>query len=187
MRRGNAFTGGMVVFDFGTRGAGDGGVAEAQSLRVSEGLEWALHADSAPLLRLTAFPFAPSLFMKRSYRDLFVWQASVDVAVKMIALGDRLIARKRFALADQLVRASCSVPNNIAEGQGRASTRDRRHFLVQARGSLYELETQLEILSRAKLAHDTTDVRGAIAQIEYGLTRMIDRLEDTGRPAPLRL
>lgn len=73
---------------------------------------------------------------------------------------------------------SCSVPNNIAEGQGRASTRDRRHFLVQARGSLYEVETQLEILTRTRIARDTTDVRGLIAKIEYGLTRMIDHLRD---------
>lgn len=111
--------------------------------------------------------------MKKSYRQLFVWQASVDLAVRMIALGDHLISRRRFALADQLVRAACSVPNNIAEGEGRSTNADRRHYLVQARGSLYELETQLEILERARLAHDATGVRSTIAKIECGLTRMI--------------
>jgi four helix bundle protein len=114
---------------------------------------------------------------KRSYRDLFVWNASVDLAVRMISLADRLIERKRFALADQLTRASCSVSNNIAEGQGRLTTRDRRHYLVQARGSLYEVENQLEILKRAKIARDTTGVRDLIAVIEAGLTKMIDRLD----------
>ena len=114
--------------------------------------------------------------MKKSLRQLFVWEASVDLAVRMIALADRLIAKKRFALADQLVRAACSVPNNIAEGQGRSTTRDRRHFLVQARGSLYELETQLEILKRARLARDASGVHNTIAAIEAGLTRMIDKL-----------
>ena len=94
----------------------------------------------------------------------------------MIALSDELIARKRFALADQLVRAACSVPNNIAEGQGRATTRDRRHYLIQARGSLYELETQLEILQRAKLAKDTTGLHNKIAAVEAGLTKMINNL-----------
>jgi four helix bundle protein len=113
--------------------------------------------------------------MKKSYRQLFVWQASVDLAVRMIALADRLIAKKRFALADQLVRAACSVPNNIAEGEGRLTTADRRHYLAQARGSLYELETQLEILTRARLGHDVSGVRGIIAQIECGLSRMIER------------
>ena len=114
--------------------------------------------------------------MKKSFRSLFVWEASVDIAVRMIALGDRLIARRRYALADQLVRAACSVPNNIAEGQGRSTTRDRRHYLVQARASLYELETQLEILKRAKLGKDVSGVHDTIAKVQAGLTRMIDRL-----------
>ncbi|HKR65221.1 MAG TPA: four helix bundle protein [Thermoanaerobaculia bacterium] len=114
--------------------------------------------------------------MKKSFRNLFVWEASVELAVRMIALADRLIARKRFALADQLVRAACSVPNNIAEGQGRATTRDRRHFLVQARGSLYEVETQLEILQRAGLAKDVSGVHDRIAAIASGLTKMISNL-----------
>jgi four helix bundle protein len=117
--------------------------------------------------------------MKNSYRRLFVWEASVELAVRMIGLADSLIERKRFALADQLVRAACSVPNNIAEGQGRRTTRDRCHYLVQARGSLYELETQLEILCRGKLAKDKNGTRKVIAQIEAGLTKMINRLSET--------
>src|SRR6185503_2540955 len=92
--------------------------------------------------------------MKKSFRGLFVWEASVDLAVRLIALADRLAARKRFAIADQLVRAALSVPSNIAEGEGRSTNKDRRHYLVQARGSLYELETQLEIVTRARLAKD---------------------------------
>ena len=58
----------------------------------------------------------------------------------------------------------------------RTTTRDRRHYLVQARGSLYELETQLEIIIRAKLAKDTTGVRTLTARISSGLTKMIDSL-----------
>lgn len=114
--------------------------------------------------------------MKNSFRKLYVWEASVDLAVRVIALSDRLIARRRFAIADQLVRAAVSVPSNIAEGQGRSTTRDRRHYLVQARGSLYELETQLEIVTRAKLAKDVTGVRTLTAHIGAGLTKMIDAL-----------
>ena len=112
--------------------------------------------------------------MKNSFRQLFVWQASVDLAVRMIALSDRLVARRRFAIADQLVRAALSVPSNIAEGEGRRGERDRRHYLVQARGSLYELETQLEIIIRARLAKDVSGSRDLIATIGAGLTRMIE-------------
>ena len=113
--------------------------------------------------------------MKNSFRQLYVWQASVDLAVRIIALSDRLIAQRRFAIADQLVRAALSVPSNIAEGQGRSTVKDRRHYLVQARGSLYELETQLEIVTLAKLAKDVTGVRALTAKISAGLTRLIDR------------
>jgi four helix bundle protein len=117
--------------------------------------------------------------MKNSFRDLYVWQASVALSVRMIALADVLVARRRYAIADQLVRSSFSVPSNIAEGQGRSTSRDRRHYLVQARGSLCELETQLEILTRANLAKDVTDVRKLIAQIGSGLNKMIDHLAPT--------
>jgi four helix bundle protein len=120
--------------------------------------------------------------MKRSFRDLFVWTASVNLAVTMVHLADRLVARRRYALADQLVRASCSVPNNIAEGQGRASSADRRHFLVQARGSLYELDTQLEILARANIEPLPPDVEKVIAQLECGLSRMIASLTPQHSP-----
>lgn len=112
--------------------------------------------------------------MKNSFRKLFVWQASVDLAVRMVKLSDRLIARRRFAIADQLVRAALSIPSNIAEGEGRRTDRDRRQYLVQARGSLYELETQLEVIVRAKLARDETGVRDVIATIGAGLTKMIE-------------
>jgi four helix bundle protein len=105
-----------------------------------------------------------------------VWEASIDLAVRMVGLADRLVARKRFAIADQLVRTALSVPSNIAEGQGRSTTRDRRHFLVQARGSLYELETHLEVVVRSRLARDVSGVHVLIKKISAGLTRMIDNL-----------
>ena len=117
--------------------------------------------------------------MPNSFKRLFVWEASIDLAVRIIALSDRLVLKRRYAIADQLVRSAFSVPSNIAEGQGRLTTRDRRHFFVQARGSLYELETQLEVLRRARLAKDVSGVHALIRQISSGLTRIIDRLGDS--------
>lgn len=122
--------------------------------------------------------------MKNSFRKLYVWETSVELAVRVIALADALAARKRFAIADQIVRAAISVPSNIAEGQGRSTTRDRRHYLVQARGSLYELETQLEIVSRARLANDVTGFRTLTARIGAGLSRMIDHLSQSDPVRP---
>jgi len=113
--------------------------------------------------------------MKNSFRTLFVWNASLDLAVTMIEYTEELIARRRFGLARQLEKSSVSVPSNIAEGTGRLSLRERRRFLDIARGSLYELETQLEICRRAKLLDEARfqAMRISMAQIGAGLTRML--------------
>jgi four helix bundle protein len=55
-----------------------------------------------------------------------------------------------YGLTNQMRRASFSIPSNIAEGQGRATKRDFRHFLTVARGSLLELETQILIAQNLK-------------------------------------
>lgn len=110
------------------------------------------------------------------FQNLYVWQESAELAVSMIRLSDGLATRNHYALASQVVRASLSVPSNIAEGQGRSTTRDRRHFLIQARGSLYELETHLEILSRAGLWTMDESVQTRIRKISAGLTKIINRL-----------
>ena len=73
-------------------------------------------------------------------------------------------------------RAAISVPSNIAEGYGRLTRREWRHYLGQARGSLFELETQLEIAQRMKLLGACDDERTLIAKIGKGLTKMIRTL-----------
>jgi four helix bundle protein len=124
-------------------------------------------------LRRRFSSFVTEIAMTNSFRRLFVWEASIDLSTQIIALCDSLVARRRFVIADQMTRAAISVPSNIAEGEGRLTNGDRRHYLVQARGSLYELETQLEIVMRAGLAPDISGLRKLTAQIGSGLTRMI--------------
>ena len=113
--------------------------------------------------------------MKNSFRSLFVWNASVDLAVSVLEYTEELIARRRYGLSRQLETSSVSVPSNIAEGTGRRSLRERRRFLDIARGSLYELETQLEICRRRNLldAGRYAAMRHTIAQIGAGLSRML--------------
>ena len=101
----------------------------------------------------------------------------MDLAVRVSGIAEELVERRRFALADQIQRAANSVPSNIAEGHGRFTPRDWRHFLIIARGSLYELETQLEILTKVGFSRSLDEERTLIARIGCGLSKMIKALE----------
>lgn len=83
-----------------------------------------------------------------SYRDLLVWQKSMDVASDVCELTATLREPRWFALADQLRRSAISLPSNIAEGHGRRSRGEFARFVSIANGSLRELETQLILLAR---------------------------------------
>ncbi len=83
---------------------------------------------------------------KSSFKDLVVWQKSLDFANEVIDLAEKLdTGRKHYRLIEQLEAASTSIPMNIAEGKGRASQKEFCHFLYIARGSLYETVTLLEL------------------------------------------
>jgi len=81
-----------------------------------------------------------------SFKDLIVWHKSIDFANKIIDIAEKLAATKRhFRIIEQLEAAATSVPMNIAEGKGRYSKKEYSHFLIIARGSLYDTMTLLEI------------------------------------------
>jgi four helix bundle protein len=84
-----------------------------------------------------------------AYKDLMVWQKSIDLATTVIGLVDDLNTdRRHFRLIEQLESAVTSIPMNIAEGKGRSSKKEFIHFLYIARGSIYETLTLLEIFLR---------------------------------------
>ena len=83
-----------------------------------------------------------------SYRDLVVWKRSMELVMEIYKLVQYLPNEETYALSSQIRRAAVSIPSNIAEGNGRASTKDYARFLSMARGSKYELETQLLICER---------------------------------------
>jgi len=112
----------------------------------------------------------------KSFRELYVWSASIDLATQVVAIADVLCEKRRFALADQMQRAAISVPSNIAEGFARLSRKEWRHFLAIARGSLFELETQLEIALRIGAIKEAAAERTLIAKVGAGLTKMIRSL-----------
>ena len=81
------------------------------------------------------------------YRDLKVWQASMQLAGDVYRLSAQFPKHETYGLAGQLQRSAVSLPSNIAEDHGRNSREEFQHFLGIALGSLAELETQV-ILAR---------------------------------------
>jgi four helix bundle protein len=92
--------------------------------------------------------------MPYAYRDLIVWQRAVDFVIAVYDATKRFPRDEVYGLTAQVRRAAVSIPSNIAEGQGRLTEGEFRHFLGQARGSLLELETQIEIARRLKYVPD---------------------------------
>ena len=84
----------------------------------------------------------------KSYKDLVVWQKSMDLVVEVYALVKKLPKEETYALSDQMRRSVVSIPSNIAEGYTRNSTVEYLRFLSIANGSRTELETQLIICTR---------------------------------------
>ncbi|MFL6300055.1 MAG: four helix bundle protein [Terriglobales bacterium] len=83
--------------------------------------------------------------MADTFRNLIAWQKAKKLVKDVYVLTQKFPKEEMFGLSSQLRRAVVSIPSNIAEGKGRVTSKDFCHFLVQARGSLFEAETQLEL------------------------------------------
>lgn len=83
-----------------------------------------------------------------SFRDLRIWQESMDLTVEIYRVTGTFPKSEIYGLASQMRRAAASVPSNIAEGKGHRSDLEFVRFLLHARGSLLELQTQILISRR---------------------------------------
>lgn len=79
--------------------------------------------------------------MIKSYKDLIVWQKSIDLAVEIFELTKKYPKEEMFGLAAQMRRAAFSIPSNIAEGYSRNTRLDYGYFLRISYASASELET----------------------------------------------
>jgi len=86
--------------------------------------------------------------MARAHHGLRVWQLGMQLTEEVYQLTQSFPASELYGLTGQMRRAAVSVPSNIAEGAGRESDQEFTRFLVIARGSLSELETQCRIALR---------------------------------------
>jgi len=83
--------------------------------------------------------------MSASFKDLRVWQEAMKFAVEVYRTTAQFPRRELYGLSNQLRRAAVSIPSNIAEGKGHRSDREFGDFLLHARGSLLEVQTQIMI------------------------------------------
>ena len=115
--------------------------------------------------------------MKSSdFKELKVWQKSMDLTIEIYSLVKCLPREELYGLSDQMRRSAVSIPSNIAEGEGRNSEKDFVRFLAQARGSLWELSTQLDICKRLNYLDEnkTSVADGMIIEI----SKMINALSN---------
>jgi four helix bundle protein len=118
--------------------------------------------------------------MSASFEELVVWKRSCLLAVNLYGL---LKTCREFSLRDQILRASVSIPSNIAEGSERDSLPEFRRFLSIAKGSAAELRTQIYIGGRIGIfsADDKDSLVTEVKQISRMLQGLLNSLRSSKR------
>jgi len=113
-----------------------------------------------------------------SYRDLVVWQRSMELVTVVYELTEQYPKSEVYGLISQTRRSAVSIPSNIAEGRRRGSRKDFRQFLIIAYGSGAELETQVEIAKRLSFGKnlDYKRVDSLLAEVMKMLNKIISTL-----------
>jgi len=117
----------------------------------------------------------------RSYNDLIAWQKGMDLVESIYEATRRLPGEERYGLISQMRRCAVSIPSNVAEGWGRRSRQEYVRFLLIARGSLYELLTQIEICRRLGFDGDWSNVEAQTREAGRILQGLIQSLHQSKR------
>ena len=118
----------------------------------------------------------------KSFRDLIVWQRSMDLVEQLYVVSKRFPADERFGLTTQIRRAAVSVPSNIGEGSRRKRDKVFVNHLDIALGSQGEVEVQLEIARRLRYLSNSDYERTQANVEEVG--RMLNGLISSLQPDP---
>lgn len=114
--------------------------------------------------------------MVESYKDLVVWQKSMELVKEVYKIIGALPNEEKYALSEQMRRCVISIPSNIAEGYERNSTKDYLRFLSIANGSKAELLTQLEICKMLGYINDIEIPQTLCNEIGKMLNAIIKKL-----------
>ncbi|MEQ9300383.1 MAG: four helix bundle protein [Cyclobacteriaceae bacterium] len=113
------------------------------------------------------------------YKELEVWQRARAMVKEIHTISSQFPDSERFSLTQQINRAAISIPSNIAEGSGRFHQNDKIRFMYIARGSLFEMETQLYLaLDLGYLSQNTlTNLEEEITSVKKLLNGFINYLK----------
>ena len=114
-----------------------------------------------------------------NYRKMIVWQKAMNLTEAVYVAIRKLPPAEWYALSAQIRRSIVSIPSHIAEGAGRNTDNDLRHFMTVARGSATELETQLMICEMLNYL-DSNDVVPLLKMLDE-IRRMLSALIKNGR------
>jgi four helix bundle protein len=114
-----------------------------------------------------------------SYKDLTVWQRSVDLVMEIYGITEKFPSNELYGLTSQMRRAAVSIASNIAEGKARSTRKDYRHFLYNSFGSGAEHGTQVEIAKKLKfrVASDFSKIDALLEEIMKMLNVLIRKLD----------
>lgn len=115
----------------------------------------------------------------KSYKDLQIWKVSMDFVVEVYKLTDKFPSSELYSLTSQIRRSSVSIPSNIAEGSSRRNTKEYIQFLYISKGSLSEVETQLEIANKLSYFKNIEDFNKKIRYMRIMLVNLIHSLQNT--------
>lgn len=115
------------------------------------------------------------------YRKLVAYQKAKEVVKRTYKFLKKFPAEERYAMCDQLRRASVSITSNIAEGVNRFSVKDKAHFIEVAYGSLMEVSSQFEIAE--DLGYVTSEERLSMDQLIEEDARLLSGLLNSYKPA----
>lgn len=115
------------------------------------------------------------------FRKILVWQKSISLVTKIYKSTCNFPKEEIFGLTSQIKRSSISIPSNIAEGSGRESNKDFLRFLYISLGSLFEMQTQLEIAKNIEYLREEefTNLYEDSREIERMLVSLIKKIKDS--------
>ena len=119
------------------------------------------------------------------YRKLVAYQKAKEVVKRTYKLLKKFPSEERYAMCDQLRRASVSITSNIAEGVNRFSVKEKAHFIETAYSSLMEVSSQFEIAE--ELGYITPDDRLSMDHLIEEDARLLSGLLNSYKPSDSKL